>query len=142
MAAVGSRLIKLELDGDEFSAELTNARLAPADADQDTVTFAEALAGGKKDWHLQGTALQDPGDADSLWNKVFDHSGETITYTYIPYGNATPSATEPHFTGSIVIGAPDGDFLGGDADSSTTKRQTFDIDWICTDKPTRVTSTP
>lgn len=139
MTAIGTRLLKLEIDSVEFSAELTNARLSPTDADSDTVTFADAAAGGSKDWHLQGTAVQDAATG-SLWSKVFDESGTEVPYTFIPYGNAVASAAQPHFTGTVTIGAPDGDFLGGDANASATAKFTFDIDWVCTGKPTKVTS--
>lgn len=135
MAAIGTRLLQLEIDGDEYSVELTNARLAPTDADSDTVTFADAAAGGSKDWHLQGTAVQDAATG-SLWRKVFDESGTTVPYVLIPYGNATPTVSQPHFTGEVTIAAPDGDFLGGDANASATAKLTFDIDWVCTAKPT------
>lgn len=135
MAAIGTRLLKLEIDGDEYSAELTNARISPQDSESDTVTFADAAAGGAKDWHLQGTAVQDAA-AGTLWRQVFDNAGDTVPYVFMPYGNATASASEPHFTGSVTISAPDGDFLGGEANASTTQKFTFDIDWVCTAKPT------
>lgn len=141
MAAIGTRNLQLEIDGDEKSIELTNARLAPTDSDSDTVTFADAAAGGSKDWHLAGTAVQDAATG-TLWSKVFDESGTEVPYTFMPYGNAVPSETQPHFTGTVTIGAPDGDFLGGDANASATAKFTFDIDWVCTGKPTKVTTTP
>lgn len=135
MAAIGTRLLKLEIDGVEYSAELTNARIAPADAGSDTVTYADAAAGGGTDWHLQGTAVQD-ATTGSLWRKVFDEAGTTVPYVLQPYGNATPTATEPHLTGNVTIGAPRGDFIGGAANASATAKQTFDIDWVCDGKPT------
>ena len=139
MAAIGTRKLKLEIDGVERSVELTNARLAPADSDSDTITFADAAAGGKKDWHLQFTAVQDAA-AGTIWSAIFDESGTDVPYTFMPYGNAVPSEAEPHFTGTVTIGAPDGDFLGGEANASNTSKFTFDGDWICTDKPTKVTT--
>lgn len=139
MTAIGTRLLKLEIDGTEFSAQLTNARLAPTASDSDTTTFADAAAGGSRDWHLQGTAVQDP-TADTLWSKVFDESGTTVPYTFIPFGNAVATVAQPHFTGEVTIGPPDGDFLGGEANSSTTAKFTFDIDWVCTGKPVRKTT--
>lgn len=137
MAAIGSRLLTLEIDSVEYSAVITNVRLAPTDASSDTVTYADAAGGGAKDWHLSGTAIQDLV-ADSFWRKCFDSAGTTVTYTLSPYGNAVASAAEPQLTGSVVIGQLDGDVLGGDADVSATKRQTFDFDWVCTAKPTIV----
>ena len=139
MAAIGTRKLKLEIDGVERSVELTNARLAPQDAEADTVTFAEAAEGGSKDWHLQGTAVQDAATG-TIWTAVFEEAGTDVTYTLMPYGNETPSATEPHFTGTVTIGQPDGDFLGGEANASPKARFTVDIDWVCTAKPTKVTT--
>lgn len=140
MAAVGTRLLQVEIDGDEFSLELTSAKLSAADSDSDTVTFADAAAGGAKDYTLNFTAVQD-ASADSLWTKIFDNAGDDVACTFIPYGNATPSVDEPHFTFNANIPAPDGDFLGGDANSSTTEKFTFDSAWPLDAKPTKVTTT-
>jgi len=139
MAAVGTRLIKVEIDGDEYSAELTNARFSIADSDNDTVTFADAAAGGAKDWSFAFTAVQDAA-ADTIWSKIFDSAGTSAAITYMPYGNATPTATEPHFTATATISLPDGDFLGGDANASTTAKQTFEASWPCAAKPTKLTA--
>ena len=78
-------------------------------------------------------------DAASLWSKVFDAAGTTVPVTLMPYGNAVASVAEPHFTASVVITEPDGDFLGGEANASTTAKFTFDFAFTCVAKPVRVT---
>lgn len=39
----------------------------------------------------------DPGLALFLWNSV----GQVVDFVYAPFGNAAPSATEPHWVGSF-----------------------------------------
>lgn len=139
MAAIGTRLLQVTLDSVEYSASLTNARLSSSDTSSDTTTFADAAAGGGKDWSLAFTAVQDVTTA-SLWTKIFSASGTTVPMVFKPYGNATPSATEPHFTGNATISAFDGDFLGGDANASTTAKFTFDAVWFLDGKPVKITA--
>jgi hypothetical protein len=56
-----------------------------------------------------------------------------------PYGNTVPTVAEPHFTGTVTISEPDGDYLGGDADPSTSARFVTEVEWIFTAKPVMVT---
>lgn len=138
MAAIGTRLLKMEIDGVEYSAQVSVGKITSGESDSDFVTFADAAAGGAREYRLEFTAVQDAATG-SLWREVFDNAGDTIPFTLMPYGNATPSVAEPHFEGNAVISEPDGDFLGGEADSSTTARFTIECSWACTAKPTLVT---
>lgn len=139
MAAIGTRLLKVEIDAVEYSAELTNARFTAADSEADTTTFEDAAAGGAKDWALAFTAVQDAATG-SIWSEIFDNSGTEVPITFIPYGNEVPSVTEPHFTATAVIAQFDGDFLGGDANASATAKMTFESSWTLKAKPVRVTT--
>lgn len=137
MAGLGTRLFKVDVDGVERSAEVSNVRLVTGDADSDFVTFAQAAAGGSRQYTLAFTAVQDLV-ADTLWDLVWTTPGAEVNGTYMPYGNAIASPTQPHFDFTAVIKEPDGDFLGGDADVSTTARMTFEAEWELTAKPTKV----
>lgn len=136
---MGTRLLTIEVDGTDYTAEVSKAVITSAEADSDFVTFADAAAGGAREYRLNFIGVQD-AVADSLWDQVWTNAGSTVTCTLAPYGNATPSATQPHYTFDAVITEPDGDFLGGEADSSTSARFTFECEWVLTGKPTKVTA--
>lgn len=139
MAAVGTRKLTLEIDGTAYTAQVSNVRVTSAEADTDFLTFAEAAAGGGRDYALAITLTQDMA-AGTLWTEIFENSGTDVPYSIAPYGNATPSTSEPHFEGTCTITEPDGDLLGGEANRSTTARMTVEVSFPCTGKPTRVTA--
>ncbi|MGC4940947.1 hypothetical protein [Kribbella sp. DT2] len=137
MAQLGTRLLKLEIDGAERSAEVSNARITTGAADSDFLTFAQAAAGGSRQYALAFTAAQDLV-ADTLWDLIWTGAGTEVTGTFIPYGNEVPSATQPHYDFIAVVTEPDGDLLGGEANVSTTARMTVECVWQLTAKPTKV----
>ena len=139
MAALGTRLLKIEVDANDVTAQVSAARIVSGESDTDFVTFANAAAGGAREYRLEFTAVQDAATG-TLWDEVFSNAGDTVPVTLMPYGNTTPSMTEPHFTMSAVITEPDGDLLGGDADASATARFTIDCSWVLTGKPVKVTA--
>lgn len=132
---LGTRSLTLSIGGDDFTASLTNCRLVSGEADSDVTTFADAAAGGLREYRLQGTALQDPS-ADSLWDLMWTGAGTTVAAILAPNGGPA-AATAPSFAGNVVISEPDGDLLGGEANKSASARFTFDIDWVFTAKPVR-----
>lgn len=138
MAQIGTRKLKIEIDGVEYTASVSNCRFTSAEGDTDFVTFADAAAGGSRDYKLEGTAAQDAESA-SFWRKVFDSPGDDVPAVLMPYGNAVPSATEPHFTSTVTLTEPDGDLLGGEANASNTARFTFDFAFPAT-RPVPVTT--
>src|SRR5215216_5146622 len=111
MAGIGTRLLKIEIDAVEYTAEVSKAAITSGPSDSDFVTFANAAAGGARDYKLDFTAVQD-AVAASLWSQVWLNAGDTVPCVLMPYGNATPTATEPHFEFDAVISEPDGDFIG------------------------------
>lgn len=137
MAALGTRTLTVSVGGTDYTAQVSKAVITSGEADSDFVTFADAAAGGAREYRLEFTAVQDMASA-TLWDKVFSTPGTTVAFLVKPYGNATASATQPHFSGNAVITEPDGDFIGGEADASSTARMTFDCSWVLTAKPTRV----
>lgn len=138
MAHIGTRKLKFELDGDEYTADVSNLRFTSAESDSDFTSFEDAASGGARDYQLEGTAAQD-AEAASFWDVFFSQGGADLDVTVMPYGNAVPSATQPHFTSTVTIKEPDGDFLGGEANASTSSKFTFDFACPAT-RPVRVTT--
>lgn len=139
MTALGTRALTLTIGGEDYTAQVSNCRITAGDSDTDFVSFADAAAGGAREYKLAFTAVQDP-EADTIWDLVWSQAGTTVAAVIKPNGGTTASATQPHFTGNVVITEPDGDILGGEANASATAKFTFEAEWTFTAKPTRVTT--
>ena len=139
MARLGTRLLRVEIDGTEYTAQVSNCRIVGAEADSDFVTFADAAAGGKRDYTLAFTAEQNP-ETTSLWSLMWDEAGSTVPVVIMPEGNDDPTVNNPHFSGSVVISEPDGDILGGEANADPTAAFTFEAEWRFTARPTKITT--
>lgn len=139
MAGIGTRKLKVSTDSDDRTAEVAKCVIRSAATESDFVTFADAAAGGGRDYFLDVKAVQD-AETGTFWDLVWAHTGEEVDIVVMPYGNATPSATEPHFEGTIVVREPDGDLLGGEANRSTSARQVIEVSWPFLAKPTKVTA--
>lgn len=139
MAGIGTRLLELEIGGESVSAEISKAVITSGEGDTDFVTFADARAGGKREYRLDLTIVQD-AETGSLWDKIWSAAGTTVPFSVNPYGNEVPSTTQPHFSGNATITEPDGDLIGGEADASTTARFTVEVSWVLDAKPTKVTT--
>lgn len=138
MARIGTRKLKIEIDGDEYTAEVSKAVFTSGESDSDFVTFADAAAGGARDYALNLVIAQDAAAA-SLWSTIFGAAGTEVPVTLMPYGNAVASVGQPHFTATCVVKEPDGDFIGGEADVSTTAAMTVEVSWPCLAKPEKDT---
>lgn len=139
MAALGTRKLTVSIDAVEHAPDVSAVAINSAETDSDFVSFADAAAGGGRTYTLAITMTQDPA-ANSLWDQIWSHAGEEVAVIVRPYGNVTPSADQPHFTGTVVVQEPDGTLLGGEADPSTTARFTTEVEWPFTAKPLRVTA--
>lgn len=139
MAGIGTRLLKITIGGTEYNAQVSVAKLTTAESDSDFVTFADAAAGGARQYTLEFTAVQDLVTG-TLWDQVWTNAGATVACILKPYGNTTASPTQPHYSFNAVVTEPDGDFIGGEADKSTTAQQVIECAWPLTAKPTKVTS--
>lgn len=137
MAALGTRLLTISIGGTDYTAQVSNCRIVSGAGDSDFTTFADAAAGGSREYRLSFTAVQDTA-VGTIWDKVFTAPGTTVAILLKPAGGTTASAANPHFTANATITEPDGDFLGGEANASTTARFTFECSWVLAAKPTRV----
>jgi len=137
MAGIGTRLLKIDVAGTDYTAQVAKAVIVSGESDSDFVTFADAAAGGAREYRLEFTAVQD-AVAATLWDKVWTVAGTTVACILKPYGNTTASATQPHYSFNAVVSEPDGDFIGGEADKSVTARMTIECSWVLEGKPTKV----
>jgi hypothetical protein len=137
MAALGKRTLVISIGGTDYTADVSKVVVTSGAADSDFTSFADAAAGGAREYKLEFTARQDLV-AGTLWDKVFTTPGTSAAVLIKPYGGAAATATNPHFTANATITEPDGDFIGGEADASTTARQTFECSWVLAAKPVRV----
>jgi len=139
MTRVSKRHITFTVDGVEYAGEASAFSISAAESDADFKTFADALAGGATDFTLKLTFAQDHA-ANSLWRLMWDNTGDEVDVLYRPYGNATASVSQPHYSFSVTIKLADGDVMGGEADASTTAVNTVEVEWKLTAKPTEITS--
>lgn len=139
MAGIGTRLLKLSIGGTDYTAQVSKAVIVSGAADSDFVTFADAASGGAREYRLEFTAVQD-ATTTTLWDKVWSAAGTTVAGILQPYGNATASVSQPHFSFNAVVTEPDGDFIGGEADSSVTARMVIECSWVLDAKPTKITT--
>ena len=97
--------LSITINAIEYKTDMTNLVLNNEEADSDATTFADVGAGGALQWFIEGSAISDFGTG-SLWNYVWANSGTAaVAFVYKPYGNATASATKPHFTGTLTVPA-------------------------------------
>jgi len=135
MSQLGKRQLTLSIDGDSVTAEVSSAEITSKAADAGTVTFANAAAGGTREYGLKLTFIQDPAAA-SLWDKVWAHAGDDVVAILRPAGGVA-GPDHPVFTGTVTITEPDGTMLGGEASTSAVERFTTEVEWIYLAKPVR-----
>lgn len=117
----------------EVNVEATSVNLNNEEADTDAVTFAELASGNPVQWFFEIEAVADYAEG-SFWDYLWDNAGSTVTFTYKPYGNATASTTQPHFTGSAtIVSKPP---VGGAANETFTFEARLDV----VGEPTRTTA--
>lgn len=137
MPAVGSRSLVLVIDDDYYTDAVKDVRIKSAESDSDFVSFADAAAGGLRDYVLALTLKQDT-DADTLWALIWGSAGTTVDVEIWPHGepvDSVPTVTQPMFLGQAVVAEPDGDLLGGEANASATMRYVSEVEWKYTAKP-------
>lgn len=137
MAAIGTRLLTLTVDGTDVTAQVSTCVIKTTETDSDFVSFADAAAGGGREYSLGLTFVQDP-TTGTLWDQVWAHAGEEVPVIVKPFGNAVATSGQPHWSGNAIVSEPDGDLLGGEADASPSNRFVTEVEWKLTAKPTKV----
>ena len=139
MAQIGTRKMKVEVDGVDYTDSVSNARFVRADGNTDFLPFSAAAGTSGGDYSFQGVAAQDLA-ADTLWRKLYDEPGTEVTVTLMPYGNAAPSVTEPHVQATVTLAEPTDDVVGGEANTSQSARMTYNFSCPCLAKPVLLTT--
>lgn len=115
--------LKLDLGtpATDFFADVISCSISHKD--KENMTFAD-VAEGAQAGTLKIKAIQSTATA-SFWRYVWEHSGETVPFTYAPHGNEVPTAAQPHIVGMVEIGnRPD---IGGDAGKKN--EYVFEVEW-------------
>lgn len=119
----------IKLEGVERFTELTEYLLEPDEGEGD---IASGI--GELEWWLSGEAYQSTA-AGSLWRYTRQHAGEDVGFTVAPHGNTTPTASQPHYVGRVIIGPPPA--LGG---SAVDRVFLFAFEWRVMGEPEEVTA--
>ena len=82
----------------DYACDATMVDLQLQDAPGDVQTFCEQRVGGEWTLGLEGIVS---GDATSLYRVLWENFGTTGTFEIAPNGNATATASEPHYTGTV-----------------------------------------
>lgn len=138
MAAIGTRLMQITVDSTDYTAQCSAVTVESAESDSDFTSFADAAGGGARDYVLNFTAVQD-AETGSMWDEIYTNTGDEVDVVLKPYGNASATATQPHFTVTATITEPDGVILGGEANASTSAKMTIEGSWPCT-RPVKKTT--
>jgi len=94
----------------------------------------------ENEYAIEITAGQDL-TVQSLWYLMFTRVNEQVSVVLKPYGNDDePSETQPWVSVNAWVAEPDGDLIGGAADTSTTTKRMFSVSWAC-DRPVLITTT-
>ena len=94
--------IIFEIGSDNYECDATNIELASQDAPGDVRTFCEMTVGQEWTLTLEGITS---GDATSLYRVLWANFGSDAVFTIAPNGNTTPTADEPHYTGTVKFDA-------------------------------------
>lgn len=132
---MGSTRIKgtalaLSFGGVDYWADVTAVTLENEEADSPTLTFADAAGNPERKYLIKGSAIQSL-QTSSFWRYAWANAGAAVAFRYAPKGNATASADEPHFLGTVKIGPRP--TVGGEAGSGDF---TFDFEWEVEGTPT------
>lgn len=95
-----ARNIKFTVDGDEFACDANKISLTTEDAPGGVRTFCETNT--EKQWKMAIDGIVSLS-ATSLYQTLFALQGTQVDFTLAPAGNASPSTTQPHYTGSVII---------------------------------------
>lgn len=92
--------ISFKIASAEYNCDANLVELTLNDAPGDVQTFCEVRPGGE--WKLQLDGVTS-GDAASLYRILWSNFGTEVAFTIAPQGNATASASQPHYTGTVIF---------------------------------------
>ena len=128
MARIKGKSIIFEVDGTEYSGQTSNVTFSSAVGTLGFGDYTDSL-----DFTCAVTGFQDTAAA-SLHSALWADPGASVTVSFAPHGNATPTSAEPWFTATgYAETVPD---IGGQAGEYFV----YDINFILDGKPTRINS--
>jgi hypothetical protein len=92
--------ILFKIGATDYACDANMVSLTLEDAPGDVQTFCETRVGGQWTLELEGITS---GEAGSLYRVLWDNFGSTGTFVIAPNGNATATANEPHYEGTVVF---------------------------------------
>lgn len=126
--------LSLTIGSTDYWADAISTVLENEESDESQTFYDTSLGGGRR-FYFTISAVQST-EAGSFWSYVWANTGEIVSYVYAPHGNATPTADQPHFEGTVKIPAKPS--IGGEA--SMTGNYTFEVRMDCQEEPTKVTA--
>jgi hypothetical protein len=84
----------------DYACDANMVELTLDDAPGDVQTFCETRVGGQWTLHLEGITS---GEDTSLYQVLWSNFGTEVAFTVAPNGNASPSADQPHYKGTVVF---------------------------------------
>lgn len=84
----------------DYACDANAVVLELGDQPGDVQTFCETRTGGLWSLRLDGIIS---GDDTSLYQLLWTNFGSTAAFTIAPNGNASPSADQPHYKGTVVF---------------------------------------
>lgn len=126
----------------DYSAAVSKCVVMADESEADFTSFADAAAGGARQYTLDLTMTQDTAST-SLWYLIWNSAGSEVPVEVWPYGrpvSGTATTAQPKVTGTVTVREPDGELLGGEADKSVTARMLTEVSWPFTAKPTLATA--
>lgn len=92
--------IVFKINTTDYACDTNGVELTIADAPGDVQTFCEVRPGAEWTLKLDGITS---GDSASLYQLLFANFGTEVAFTVAPNGNASPSTSQPHYTGTVIF---------------------------------------
>lgn len=128
MARIKGKSIVFKVDNVDYAGGVSNVVFSSAVGKLGFGNYEDSL-----DYTCAVTGFQD-GASNSLHTYLWDNPGVSIDIVYAPYGNATATANQPHFTATgyaetiPAVGGAAGEYF------------VYDLNIILDGKPVRVES--
>lgn len=92
--------IIFKINTTDYACDAQVVELTIGDRSGDLRTFCEVQVG--QEWKLALTGITS-GDTGSLYQLLWANYGTEVAFTVAPAGNATPTTSEPHYTGTVIF---------------------------------------
>lgn len=92
MSRLKGKSIVFKVGGTDYAGSVKSVVFSSEVGEMGFGDYSDSL-----DYTAAITGFQD-FTANSLWTQLFANPGASLSLTFAPHGNATPSTTQPHFT--------------------------------------------